>query len=124
MLGRDDADPLLLQAKEAQASVLEAFVGRSERRSHGERVVHGQRLMQANSDIFLGWDQVTGIDGVERDYYVRQLRDWKGAAMVEVMSPTTMAIYAQRMRRLPRPGTCPLGRPPRHRLVPRRRPVL
>jgi len=95
MLGRDDADPLLLQAKEAQASVLEAFVGRSERRSHGERVVHGQRLMQANSDIFLGWDQVTGIDGVERDYYVRQLRDWKGAAMVEVMSPTTMAIYAR-----------------------------
>ena len=106
MLGRDDADPLLLQAKEAQASVLEAFVGRSERRSHGERVVHGQRLMQANSDIFLGWDQVRGIDGVEHDYYVRQLRDWKGAAMVEVMSPTTMAIYA-RDAAPPSPGPTP-----------------
>ena len=60
MLGRDDSDPLFLQAKEAQASVLEEFVGRSERRSHGERVVHGQHLMQASSDIFLGWDQVAG----------------------------------------------------------------
>ena len=94
MLGRDDGDPLLLQAKEAEASVLEAFVGSTERRSHGERVVHGQHLMQASSDIFLGWDQVAGVDGIERDYYVRQLRDWKGAAMVELMSPSTMEIYA------------------------------
>ena len=95
MLGRDDTDPLFLQAKEAQASVLEEFVGRSDHRSHGERVVHGQHLMQASSDIFLGWDHVQGVDGVERDFYVRQLRDWKGAALVETMSPATMAIYAR-----------------------------
>ena len=95
MLGRDDTDPLFLQAKEAQASVLEEFVGRSERRSHGERVVHGQHLMQASSDIFLGWDQVQGVDGVERDFYIRQLRDWKGAALVETMDPATMAIYGR-----------------------------
>ncbi len=61
MMGRDDADPLFLQAKEAEASVLEEFVGRRERRSHGERVVHGQHLMQASSDIFLGWDHAEGI---------------------------------------------------------------
>ena len=91
MFGRDDSDPLFLQAKEAEASVLEEFVGRSDRRSHGERVVHGQHLMQASSDIFLGWDHVDGSDGVERDFYVRQLRDWKGAAVVETMTPATMA---------------------------------
>jgi uncharacterized protein (DUF2252 family) len=95
MLGRDDTDPLFLQAKEAQASVLEEFVGRSDRRSHGQRVVHGQHLMQASSDIFLGWDHVQGYDGVERDFYVRQLRDWKGAARLDTMTPTTMAIYAR-----------------------------
>jgi uncharacterized protein (DUF2252 family) len=95
MLGRDETDPLFLQAKEAEASVLEEFVGRSERRSHGARVVHGQHLMQASSDIFLGWDRAEGYDGVERDFYVRQLRDWKGAALVETMNPTTMAIYAR-----------------------------
>ncbi len=95
MLGRDDTDPLFLQAKEANASVLEEFVGRSDRRSHGERVVHGQHLMQASSDIFLGWDHGQGVDGVERDFYVRQLRDWKGAALVEAMNPATMAIYAR-----------------------------
>ena len=95
LLGRDDNDPLFLQAKEAQASVLEEFVGRGEHLSHGERVVHGQHLMQASSDIFLGWDQVHGVDGVERDYYVRQLRDWKGAAVVEAMRPATMATYSR-----------------------------
>jgi uncharacterized protein (DUF2252 family) len=95
MLGRDDADPLFLQAKEAQPSVLAEFVGHNDHRSPGERVVHGQHLMQANSDIFLGWDRVHGFDGVERDYYIRQLRDWKGAAMVETMSPATMAVYAR-----------------------------
>ena len=95
LLGRDDTDPLFLQAKEAQASVLEEFVGRSDRRSHGERVVHGQHLMQPSSDIFLGWDHATGVDGVERDFYVRQLRDWKGAALVDTMTPATMAIYAR-----------------------------
>ena len=95
LLGRDDGDPLFLQAKEAGPSVLEEFVGRSDRRSHGERVVHGQHLMQASSDIFLGWDHVHGVDGVERDYYVRQLRDWKGAAVVERMTPAAMAVYAR-----------------------------
>ena len=95
MLGRDDTDPLFLQAKEAEASVLEEFVGRSDQMSHGERVVHGQHLMQASSDIFLGWDHIQGLDGVERDFYVRQLRDWKGAALVEIMPPTTMAFYAR-----------------------------
>ena len=96
LLGRDATDPLFLQAKEAEASVLEEFVGRSDRRSHGERVVHGQHLMQASSDIFLGWDHVQGgLDGVERDFYVRQLRDWKGAALVETMNPATMAVYAR-----------------------------
>jgi hypothetical protein len=95
MLGRDDADPLFLQAKEAEASVLEEFVGRSDQRSHGQRVVHGQHLMQASSDIFLGWDHLQGVDGVERDFYVRQLRDWKGAALVETMPPATMAFYAR-----------------------------
>jgi uncharacterized protein (DUF2252 family) len=95
MLGRDDDDPLFLQAKEAQPSVLEEFLGHSQQGSHGERVVHGQHLMQAASDIFLGWDHVTGIDGVERDYYVRQLRDWKGAALVDAMAPPAMEVYAR-----------------------------
>ena len=118
MLGRDDTDPLFLQAKEAEASVLEEFVGRSDRRSHGERVVHGQHLMQASSDIFLGWDHVQGVDGVERDYYVRQLRDWKGAAVVETMNPATMALYARVVCRRAGPGPRPLRRPHRHRLLP------
>jgi uncharacterized protein (DUF2252 family) len=95
LLGRDDSDPLFLQAKEAQASVLEGFVTPSRYHSHGERVVHGQHLMQANSDIFLGWDEVMGFDGVPRDYYVRQLRDWKGAAVVEAMDPSTLALYGR-----------------------------
>ena len=80
MLGRDDQDPLFLQVKEAGPSVLEAFVGASAFKNHGQRVVEGQRLMQASSDIFLGWIRTTGIDGVERDFYVRQLWDWKASA--------------------------------------------
>jgi uncharacterized protein (DUF2252 family) len=95
MFGRNDADPLFLQAKEAQASVLEDFVGPSHTKSNGERVVHGQHLMAAASDIFLGWDRVDGRDGVARDFYVRQLRDWKGSAVVEAMVPTGMAYYAR-----------------------------
>jgi uncharacterized protein (DUF2252 family) len=95
LLGRDDRDPLFLQAKEAQPSVLAEFVGHPQRRTEGERVVHGQHLMQASSDIFLGWDRLVGVDGVTRDYYVRQLRDWKGAALVEAMSPSTMALYGE-----------------------------
>ena len=84
--GRDDADPLLLQAKQAEASVLERFLSPSEYDNHGERVVRGQRLMQAASDIFLGWRREPGIDGVERDFYIRQLHDWKGSADVDTMN--------------------------------------
>jgi uncharacterized protein (DUF2252 family) len=93
LLGRDEADPLFLQAKEAEASVLEEYVGVHGKGNHGERVVHGQHLMQAASDIFLGWDRTTGADGATRDFYVRQLRDWKGSAVVEAMSPRTLTVY-------------------------------
>ena len=86
MLGRDGQDPLFLQAKEAQESVLERFVGKSRYPNHGQRVVAGQRLMQAASDIFLGWQRVTGLDGQARDFYLRQLRDWKGSADVDTMA--------------------------------------
>ncbi|WP_173921692.1 DUF2252 domain-containing protein [Agromyces sp. Marseille-P2726] len=92
--GRDDADPLLLQAKEAEGSVLERFLPPSEYPQHGERVVRGQRLMQAASDIFLGWQQVTGYDGVTRDFYLRQLHDWKGGVDVEIMVPSGAELYA------------------------------
>jgi uncharacterized protein (DUF2252 family) len=95
MLGRDDQDPLFLQMKEAQPSVLEPFLGRSEYRNHGQRVVAGQRLMQAASDIFLGWQRQRGIDGIDRDFYVRQLRDWKFSAEIAAMRPNAMRIYAQ-----------------------------
>jgi uncharacterized protein (DUF2252 family) len=95
MLGRDDQDPLFLQVKEADASVLEAFVGASAFKNHGQRVVEGQRLMQASSDIFLGWITVTGVDGVKRDYYVRQLWDWKASADIEGVTPKALRTYAQ-----------------------------
>jgi uncharacterized protein (DUF2252 family) len=94
-LGRDDGDPLFLQMKEAQPSVLEPFLGRSKFRNCGQRVVEGQRLMQAASDTMLGWIHTTGIDGVERDFYVRQLWDSKASAVVEVMEPKTMEAYAR-----------------------------
>ena len=95
MFGRDESDPLFLQAKEAQPSVLEEFVGPSRHSSNGERVVHGQHLMAAAADIFLGWLSVDSIDGVPRDYYLRQLRDWKGSAVIESMVPGTMAYYGR-----------------------------
>ncbi len=95
LVGRDDEDPLILQSKEAQASVLARFVGRSEHRNHGQRVVVGQRLMQAASDIFLGWLRVGGLDGRSRDYYVRQLHDWKGSAEVESMRLPGTTLYAR-----------------------------
>jgi hypothetical protein len=95
MLGRDGQDPLFLQAKEAQASVLEPFVGKSRYANHGQRVVEGQRLMQASSDIFLGWNRLAGIDGVVRDFYIRQLRDWKGSWAPEAMVPQVMNVYGQ-----------------------------
>jgi uncharacterized protein (DUF2252 family) len=95
MAGRDETDPLFLQVKEAQASVLEQFVGRGDHANQGHRVVAGQRLMQASSDIFLGWHRATGIDGRERDFYVRQLRDWKGSAVIEEMPADVMEQYGQ-----------------------------
>lgn len=95
LMGRDDSDPLFLQAKEANASVLEAHLGPSAADSHGERVVQGQHLMQATSDIFLGWHRVPAPDGITRDFYVRQLRDWKGSAVVEAMPPHVLALYGR-----------------------------
>jgi uncharacterized protein (DUF2252 family) len=96
MLGRDGEDPLFLQMKEAEASVLEEFLGPSDFANHGQRVVVGQRLMQATSDIFLGWLHVdSGIDGKARDFYGRQLKDWKGSAEIEQMIPKGMATYGK-----------------------------
>ncbi|HEV7648680.1 MAG TPA: DUF2252 domain-containing protein [Actinophytocola sp.] len=95
LLGRDSADPLLLQAKEASASVLERFAGRSRYGNAGRRVVVGQRLMQTVSDIFLGWLRVTGLDDRTRDFYVRQLRDWKGSADVASLPPRDMRTYGR-----------------------------
>jgi len=91
----DGENPLFLQAKEAGPSVLEAFVGASEYDNGGQRVVVGQRLMQAVSDIFLGWIRSPGIDGQPRDLYVRQLRDWKGSAEIESMVPRGMRAYGE-----------------------------
>jgi uncharacterized protein (DUF2252 family) len=98
MLGRDGEDPLFLQAKEAGTSVLEPFLGKSEFANHGQRVVEGQRLMQAASDIFLGWihaDVEHSLDGQPRDFYVRQLWDAKGSAIVELMAPDAMTVYGR-----------------------------
>jgi len=95
MLGRDNDDPLFLQLKEAQPSVLEPFLGRSQYRNHGQRVVEGQRLMQAASDIMLGWHRVDGPDGVKRDFYFRQLWDEKGSVIIEGMKPPELAAYAE-----------------------------
>jgi uncharacterized protein (DUF2252 family) len=94
LLGRDSGDPLFLQAKEAGASVLEPYVGASTYRNHGRRVVEGQRLMQAASDVFLGWVATKGLDEEKRCFYVRQLWDGKGSADVERMSPRDLTIYA------------------------------
>src|SRR5246127_1395757 len=95
LLGRDHNDPLFLQVKEAQASVLERFLGQSTYSHHGERVVAGQRLMQAATDIFLGWQRIKGPDGVSRDYYVRQFQDWKGSADVDSMLVPGATLYAR-----------------------------
>ena len=94
MLGRDDADPLFLQVKEAETSVLSRFVGASKFTNQGQRVVAGQRLMQASSDIFLGWQRnEAGLDGKPRDFYVRQLRDWKFSVDIETMVPAGLRLY-------------------------------
>ena len=95
MLGRDHNDPLFLQVKEAQASVLERFLGQSAYPHHGQRVVVGQRLMQAATDIFLGWQRIRGMDGVTRDYYVRQFQDWKGSADVDSLLVPGATLYSR-----------------------------
>jgi uncharacterized protein (DUF2252 family) len=95
LLLEDGMHPLFLQAKEAGPSVLEAFVGASEFDNSGQRVVVGQRLMQAVGDIFLGWVRVQGLDDQQRDFYLRQLRDWKGSAEVESMVPVGMRAYGE-----------------------------
>ena len=95
MLGADDDDPLFLQVKEAGSSVLSRYVDGPSFATEGERVVSGQRLMQAASDIFLGWERGVGPDGVERDFYVRQLRDGKGSAVVESQTPKVMMLYGR-----------------------------
>ena len=93
MLGRDDEDPLFLQFKEAQPSVLEPFLGKSTYAQHGQRVVEGQRMMQAAPDIMLGWERVVTIDGETKDFYIRQLWDAKGSADIELLSPAGLDAY-------------------------------
>ena len=94
MLGRDSSDPLFLQVKEAERSVLSRFVGASRYTNQGQRVVAGQRLMQAASDIFLGWQRIqAGLDGRTRDFYVRQLRDWKFSVEISLLRPEGLQLY-------------------------------
>ena len=96
LLGRDESDPLFLQIKEAEASVLSRFVGASKYTNMGQRVAAGQRLMQASSDIFLGWQRTeAGLDGKQRDFYIRQLRDWKYSIAIEALIPRGMRIYGE-----------------------------
>ncbi len=94
LTGRDGDDPLFLQVKEAQASVLEDYCGRTVYANNGQRVVEGQRLMQAASDIFLGWHYLPTRDGGRQDHYVRQLRDWKGSVDLNTVSPEGLQFYA------------------------------
>jgi uncharacterized protein (DUF2252 family) len=95
LVGRNDRDPLVLQVKEAQRSVLEKFLGKSQYAHHGQRVVAGQRLMQAAADIFLGWQRIKGLDGVNRDFYLRQLHDWKGSVNVDGLRVPGATLYAR-----------------------------
>jgi uncharacterized protein (DUF2252 family) len=95
LLGRDGDDPLFLQFKEAQPSVLEPVLGPSTYANHGRRVVEGQRLMQSASDVMLGWVRTRGLDGETRDFYVRQLWDAKGSALIEFMNPVALEFYGR-----------------------------
>ena len=108
MVGNDETDPLFLQLKEAEASVLEPFLGKSQYAQHGQRVVEGQRLMQSASDIMLGWHQIEGEDGITRDFYIRQLWDGKGSALVETMGARALAAYAEHVRVDAGPSPCPI----------------
>ncbi len=94
-IGRDKGDPLVLQVKEAEHSVAEPFLAPSVFANMGQRVVEGQRLVQSSSDIFLGWDTVPGVDGIERDFYFRQMWDWKASADIPSMLIEGMAVYVQ-----------------------------
>jgi uncharacterized protein (DUF2252 family) len=91
--GRDGRDPLVLQMKEAQASVLEPYLGASACENHGERVVRGQRLSQAAIDVFLGWQRSLGLDGSEHDFYIRQLWDWKASIDLSTMDESGLHAY-------------------------------
>ena len=95
LLGHDESDPLFLQFKEAQPSVLEPFLGKSEFDQHGQRVVEGQRMMQAASDIMLGWERVVAIDGETKDFYIRQLWDAKASAEIELMDAAGLGAYGR-----------------------------
>jgi uncharacterized protein (DUF2252 family) len=95
LTGRDNTDPLFLQFKEAQASVLEPFLGKSRYGQHGQRVVEGQRMMQAAPDVMLGWERIDAIDGQTRDFYIRQLWNSKGSEDVELMDPAALEAYAR-----------------------------
>ena len=90
--GRDESDPLMLQAKEAESSVLEEYLTPSPYENHGRRVVEGQRIVQAQSDVFLGW--TTGVGPDKRHFYIRQLRDWKGSAEIDGATPKQLVNYA------------------------------
>ena len=105
----DGVEPLFLQAKEAQPSVLAEYAGRSQYNNQGERVVAGQHLMQAQSDIFLGWTRVPNpLDGVDRDFYVRQLKDWKFSVPIELIAPGGHGDVRPAVRVDPGPGARPL----------------
>jgi uncharacterized protein (DUF2252 family) len=95
LVGRDGKDPLVLQAKEAQASVLEPYVGASEFSNHGERVVRGQRISNAATDILLSWTRSMGLDGNEHDFYVRQLWDWKASIDLSRMNEAGLLAYTR-----------------------------
>ena len=95
LVGRDGQDPLVLQAKEAQPSVLEPYVGASEFGNHGERVVHGQRISHAATDVFLSWQRSRGLDGEQHDFYVRQLWDWKASIDLSTMSESGLHAYTR-----------------------------
>jgi hypothetical protein len=96
MFGRDSGDPVFLQMKEAGPSVLSQFAGPSQFDNQGQRVVEGQRLMQATSDIFLGWQRMNPApDGMIRDFYIRQLRDWKFSLDIQTMQPRGLSDYGE-----------------------------
>ena len=104
--------------------MLEPYLGASKFDNHGERVVRGQRISHAASDIFLSWTRSMGLDGQEHDFYVRQLWDWKASMDLSTMSESGLHAYTQRLRMVSGPRACPLRGPARHRRLPWRRPEL